>query len=162
MRSLSAVCIALALGAVTYAKDSGFEGRWQLDTGQSSASANLPDHLEEQIKQTGNELVIQSRWREPQDGVTPMVMLGVMSSEIRLKTDGSQGNDQIGPFQTMTTSTQEGNKLVTKWQAAINGKQINGEWTRTLSPDGRTMTLDIQQTPDGGSAGNAHLVFKRR
>ncbi len=162
MRSVSILCIALAAWAVSYGKDAGFEGKWELDKGQSTASSDLPDGLQEQIKAKGGDLVILSRWHEPPNGITPILMLGVMSSEIRLKTDGSQDNAQIGPFNTVNTTSVEGNKMVTKWQAQVNGKQVTGEWTRTLSPDGRNMILDIQQTQEGGQPATAHLVFKKK
>ena len=162
MRSVFVVCLVLGLCAVGIARDTGFQGKWLLDKNQSNATAAIPDGLEQQIKQKGSELVIQTRWREPKNGIAPLVLLGVMITELRLKVDGSQTNTQIGPFQAASTTKAEGNSMTTNWQAAINGQQITGQWTRTLSEDGKDMTLDIQQTSSEGKADNAKLVFRRR
>ena len=56
-------------------------------------------------------MLIQSKWKEPQNGISPLVLLGVMTTELKLKTDGSQDNTQIGPFMA-TTSTL---RMATRW-----------------------------------------------
>jgi hypothetical protein len=150
------------IAAGTYAKDGGsFEGKWVLDKGQSTATSGIPDGLEEQIKNKGSEMVIESKWKEPADGMAPMVLLGVMTTELKLKTDGSQTETRIGPFQGATTTKQDGSAMLTNWQTQANGQPVSGQWTRTLSPDGKTMTLDIKQTSDGKD-GTAKLVFRRK
>jgi hypothetical protein len=97
---------------------------------------------------------------ESQNGIAPLVLLGVMTTELKLKTDGDQVKKQIGPFMTTTSTTHDGDAFVTKWQVNANGEPINGQWRRTLSTDGETMTLDSQQTTGNGKNTNAKLVFK--
>ncbi len=163
MRSVFVCALAGALCAAGWAKNSGFEGKWVLDKGQSTATSDVPDGLQEQIKQKGSELLIQSRWHEPANGMTPLVLLGVMVTELRLNTDGTQMTSQIGPFAAATTTRQDGdNTLKTDWQATANGQPITGHWVRALSSDGKTMTLDIQQQSGDGKTGTAKLVFKRK
>jgi hypothetical protein len=106
-------------------------------------------------------MVIKSKWIEPQDGVAPLVLLGVMTTELKLKTNGRQANKQIGPFMTTTSTTRDGDAVVTKWEVNANGEPISGEWRRTLSSDRNTMKLDIQQIMRTGKNSSAKLVFKR-
>lgn len=163
IRSALVCTVAGVICAASWAKNSGFDGKWELEKNQSTATAPLPEGLQEQIKQKGSELVIQSRWREPANGITPLVLLGVMVSELRLNTNGTQTTSQIGPFAAATTTRQDGdNSLKTDWQATINGQSVTGHWIRTLSSDGKNMTLDIQQQSSDGKTGTAKLVFRRK
>ena len=163
MRSALICTMAAVICAASWAKNTGFEGKWELEKGQSTATVPIPDGLQEQIKQKGSEVVIQSRWHEPANGVTPLLMLGVMVSELRLNTNGTQTTSQIGPFATATTTRQDGDSsLKTDWQATVNGQSVTGHWVRTLSSDGRNMTLDIQQQSSDGKTGTAKLVFRRK
>lgn len=163
-RHLSAICAGFVFCLSLLAKDgpSGFAGKWDIDKSQSTATSDIPDGLQEQIKQKGSDMVIQSRWKEPQNGIAPLVLLGVMTTELKLMTDGSQNSTQIGPFMATTLTTHDGDAMVTKWQTNANGEAVTGQWRRSLSPDGKTMTLDIQQTTVSGKNGNAKLVFKRK
>jgi hypothetical protein len=163
MRSALICTLAGVICAASWAKNSNFEGKWELEANQSTATSPIPDGLQEQIKQKGSEMMIQSRWHEPANGITPLLMLGVMVSELRLNTDGSQTRSQIGPFAAATTTRQDGDSSVkTDWQATVNGQSVTGYWVRTLSSDGKNMTLDIQQQSSDGKTGTAKLVFKRK
>jgi hypothetical protein len=161
---VSAVCLTVLFSFSVLAKDgpSGFSGKWELDTSQSTATSDIPDGLQQQIKQKGSQLVIQSKWKEPQNGVAPLVLLGVMTTELKMKTDGTQDNTQIGPFMATSSTSQDGDAMVTKWQTNANGEAVTSQWRRSLSPDGKTMTLEIQETNASGKNGNAKLVFKRK
>lgn len=161
---LTALCAALLFCVSLSGKDSesAFSGTWDIDKNQSTASSELPDALQQQIKHKKSEMVIKSKWIDRHDGVSPLVLLGVMTTELKLKTDGRQANMQFGPFMTTTSTTQDGDAVVTKWQVNANGEPISSEWRRTLSPDGRTMTLEIQQALGNGKNSTAKLVFRRR
>ena len=143
------------------AANSGFDGKWELDKSQSTATSDIPDGLQQQIKTKGSEMTIQSRWKEPANGIAPLVLLGVITTELKLKTDGTQSTTQIGPFQAVTSTNIDGGSIRTNWQAQVNGQGVTGQWDRSLSPDGKTMTLDIQQTSAEGKNGTAKLVFRR-
>src|SRR5437763_2344046 len=106
--------IACLLCAGVPGKDapSGFSGTWDLDKNQSTASSEIPDGLEQQIKHKKTEMVIKSKWMEPQDGIAPLVLLGVMTTELKLNTSGREANKQFGPFMTTMSTTQDGDAVV--------------------------------------------------
>jgi hypothetical protein len=162
MRSVLVSILASGVALAVWAKTSEFEGKWELQKNQSTATADIPDGLQQQIKQKGSEMVIQSRWHEPANGITPLVLLGVMVSELRLNTDGAPTSTQIGPFAASTTTKQDGDNMTTNWQATVNGQSVTSQWVRTLSADGKNMTLDIQQHSGNGQTGTAKLIFRRK
>ena len=164
LHRLSTLSAVLFLCASLSGKDaeSGISGKWEMDKNQSTASSEIPAALEQQIKHNKSQMVIKSKWIDRQDGVSPLILLGVMTSELKLKTDGRELKKQFGPFMTATSTTQDGDAMVTKWQVNANGEPISSQWRRTLSPDGQTMTLDIRQAVGNGKNSTAKLVFRRR
>ena len=162
MRSVFVFGLAVGLCFAAGAKNTGFDGKWELDKSQSTATSGIPDGLQQQIKHKGSGVLIQSRWRELSNSIAPMVLLGVMVSELSLKTDGTSSTTQMGPFAASETTKEDGNNMTTSWQTTVNGQAITGQWTRTLSEDGKSMTLNIQQTSSEGKPGSAKLVFKRK
>jgi hypothetical protein len=162
MRSVFALVLAVGLCYAAGARNTGFDGKWELDKAQSTATSDIPDGLEQQIKHKGPGVLIQSRWRELNNATAPMVLLGVMVSELSLKTDGTSSTTQMGPFAASATTKEDGNNMTTNWQTTVNGQAVTGHWTRTLAEDGKSMTLNIEQTSSEGKPGSAKLVFKRR
>ena len=142
-------------------KDEGFAGKWVIDKGASTASFEIPDQLTQQIRNKGSELTILTTWREPQDGLAPLGLLGIMTTNLKLSLDGQDATNDIGPFKQVSKTTQNGNQLVTDYTAVVNGEQVTGRWTRTLAADGKQMTLDIDQK-SGSKSNQAKLVFLRR
>lgn len=142
-------------------KDQGFNGKWVVDKKASTASFDIPDNLIQKIQEKDNELAIESTWREPKNGITPMPLFGVMVTELKLTLDGQETRNDVGPFQQLTKTTRDGNSLVTDYRAVVNGNTITGKWKRTLSGDGKLMTLEIdQKSPSRADQGK--LVFKRK
>ncbi len=160
LTGLSVACL-LCAGVLGKEAPSGFSGTWDIDKNQSTPLSEIPDGLEQQIKHKKTEMAIKSKWMEPQNGVAPLVLLGVMTTELKLNANGRQAKKQFGPFTTTMSTTQDGDAVVTRWQVNANGVPLSTEWRRTLGPDGKTMTLDIQQTGDGKNK-TAKLVFMRR
>lgn len=145
------------------AEKSGFEGKWRLDKGQSTGAEAGPDDLTQEIRQKGDNLVIRSTWREPKSGVITLPFLGVASTEMKLGMGGSEMQNTVGPYQFNTKTTMSGSELVTEWSAAMEKGALQGKWTRTLSPDGKTMTLKIDSgAPASGEHNTATLVFVKR
>jgi hypothetical protein len=158
LAALAAIAVTVPCGA----RDSGFEGTWVIDKNASMASFNIPEKLTQKIKQNGEELTIQTTWREPKDGMAPLPLLGVMVTELKLKVDGQEERKQVGPFEQVSTTTQNGTEMVTEYTAASEeGKSVSGKWTRSVSPDGKHMTLEITQTGSGQNA-NGKLTFRRK
>lgn len=164
LRNVLLSVTALALFSVPLCakdRDQGFGGKWVLDK-KSTSAPQSPEDLREEIRQQGSEITIQSRYKEPANGITPLLYLGVMAGSIRLTTDGQETPNQIGPFQVVYKTTLEGNKMETDWNGVVNGDPVQGHWTRTLSDDGKHMTLQIKESSTKGQAGEATLQFVRK
>jgi hypothetical protein len=146
------------------AKDASFEGRWVIDKSASTANFEIPDDLSQRIKVKGSDVSVQTTWREPKNGIAPLPLLGIMVNESKLTADGQEQRNQVGPFVQLTKTTIEGAQIVTEYTAASEegeGKSVAGRWTRTLSPDGKQMFLEINQNGAGQNA-EARLVFKKK
>jgi hypothetical protein len=161
---LTGLALLLSLSLALFAKDpkeQGFSGKWSLIKDQSHSTEPLPD-LHQQIKVKGSEVTIQNQFPEPANGIAPLVFLGIMTTSLRLNTDGTEVTNQIGPFAYVSKTTVDGNTMTTDWHAEVNGDPVQGKWVRTLSDDGRQSTLTITETSTKGQNGNATLVFKRK
>lgn len=143
------------------AKDEGFSGRWVLDKG-SPCPDDCPNQLEERIKHDGSGVTIESTFKEPANGVVPLLYLGVMTTRLHLNTTGDDQQNQIGPFQMGSRTKLNGNQMDTDWTAMVKGDQVQGHWTHTLSNDGRHMTLEIKENSTQGQHGEATLHFVRK
>ena len=150
----------LAVPAVS--KDTGLEGKWVIDKNASTANFEIPDNLTQQIKIKGTDVSVQTSWREPKNGIAPLPLLGIMINDLKMTADGQEQRHQVGPFVQLTKTTLEGNQLVTEYTAASEeGKSVEGRWTRTLSPDGKQLILEITQNGSGQNA-QGRLTFKRK
>jgi hypothetical protein len=142
------------------AKDEGFSGRWVLDKSQPSPDA--PGNLEIKVKQDGSGVSMESTFKEPDNGIVPLLYLGVMTTKMHLSFDGSTQQNQIGPFQMASKTTLNGNQMDTEWTAAVKDDQVQGHWKHTLSDDGRHMTLEIKEGSTQGQSAQATLHFVRK
>jgi hypothetical protein len=94
--------------------------------------------------------------------------LGVMTDELELQPDGSELTTGIGPYRYVSKTRQEGNKLITDWVAELsNGEvkaegKVEGTWVRTISEDGREMTMEMNGKCSDGRQMQATLVFHRK
>ncbi len=160
-RLLLPLLLTALVALPAFPKDEGFNGKWVVDKNASTASFDIPDNLTQKIQEKDNKLAIESTWREPKNGITPMPLFGVMVSKLKLSLDGQETRNDVGPFQQLTKSTKDGNSVVTSYTAVMNGDTISGKWKRTLSDDGKRMTLEIdQKSPSRTDQGK--LVFKRK
>ena len=159
----------IAIGVVTVlglasAKNSPdtFSGKWVLDK-HAPRPGDAPNHLETKIKEDGSGITIESTFQEPQNGVVPLLYLGVMTEKLHLKTDGEEQQQQIGPFMAAFKTDADGERtLKTQWAAQINGDQVQGHWVHTLSDDGKHMTLKIDESSTKGQHAEATLEFVRK
>jgi hypothetical protein len=156
---LSATFLVLSVVPIG-ARDEGFSGRWMLDKGEASPSA--PNNLETRIKQDGSGMTIESTFQEPDNGIVPLLYLGVMTTKLHLSFDGRAEQNQIGPFQVASKTTLNGNQMDTEWTAELQGDQVQGHWTHKLSDDGRHMTLEIKESSTHGQTSQATLHFARK
>jgi len=143
------------------AKDSGFSGKWILDK-HSPRPGDAPNNLDTRIKQDGSGVTIESTFKEPDNGVVPLLYVGLMTSKIRLNTDGQEQETLVGPFTLRTKTTMNGNQILTDWTAQAKDDQVQGHWTHTLSDDGKHMTLEIKEDVPKGQHADATLYFVRK
>lgn len=145
------------------AKDNGdaFTGRWVLDK-HSPRPGDAPNDLETKMKQDNSGVTIESTFKEPDNGVVPLLYLGVMTNKLHLSTGGQDQQSQIGPFMAVFRTNMDGNKMTTEWKAQINGDPVEGHWVHTLSDDGKHMTLEIQETSTHGQHSEATLNFVKK
>lgn len=145
------------------AKDNpdSFSGKWVLDK-KAPRPGDAPNALETKIKQDGTGFTIDSSFKEPDNGVVPLLYLGIMTNKLRLSTDGQEVQTQIGPFMAVFKTMMDGNKLLTDWKAQVNGDPVEGHWVHTLSDDGKHMTLDIKESSTHGQHAEATLNFVRK
>lgn len=145
------------------AKDNpdSYSGKWVLDK-HAPRPGNAPNDLQTKIRQDHDGLTLESTFKEPQNGVVPLVYLGVMTNKLHLNTNGQEEQTQIGPFMTVFKTTLDGNKLMTDWKAEVNGDPIEGHWVHTLSDDGKHLTLDITESSTHGQHAQATLSFVRK
>lgn len=160
---LSLLLLIISVFEVTAvsAKDAGFAGRWVLD-GSGERSGEAPNNLEQRIKQDNSGVTIESTFKEPDNGVVPLLYLGVMTTKLHLSTNGETQQNQIGPFQMGSKTTINGNQMETEWTAMAKSDQVQGHWTHTLSSDGRHMTLAIKENSTQGQQAEATLHFVRK
>jgi hypothetical protein len=142
------------------ADHSGFEGKWILDR-DSTGDETVPINLVQKLKLKGPALQVESTFAEPVGGLVPLLYVGIMTNALSLSTDGTERQNQIGPFQQASKTTIDGTTMTTEWTAVIKGDEVNGKWIRTLDPDGRMMTLEIHEISKGEEH-KAMLKFRRK
>ena len=158
---VTSIILATAAGFPLGADSNGFDGKWVLDKNQSQGS-DLPLGLEQRIKQSGSGITIESRFNEPQNGVVPLVYLGIMTTTLKLDAGGQEVQNQIGPFQQASKTTVNGNQMETQWRALVKDDEVTGHWVRTIADDGKSMQMSIQENSTQGQHGEATLRFVKK
>jgi hypothetical protein len=143
------------------AKDEGFSGKWVLDK-RSPRPGDAPNNLDTRIKQDGSGFTIESTFKEPENGVVPLVYLGLMTTKVHLNTNGQEQENIIGPFTMTSKTSMNGNQMLTEWAANVKGDRVEGHWTHTLSDDGKRMTLEIKESSTQGQHSEVTLYFARK
>src|SRR5947209_4993567 len=92
----------LAVAALSFAATSTspdpFLGKWELDKKKTQATG-YPDNFKMEIKKDGdNGIVIKSQYVEPKSAVYPLLWVGIMTYDLPLSIDGTEKQNQIGPF----------------------------------------------------------------
>jgi hypothetical protein len=150
--------------AATVGSSNGFDGKWVLDKkAANTATVPPPDDLRQNIKASGGNISIDTTFKEPNNAITPLLYLGIMVTNLKLNADGSETVNQVGPFMQTSKTTVDGNKMDTEWIAKhTSGEVVNGHWTRTVSDDGKRMTLEIKESSTQGQSGSATLNFVKK
>lgn len=162
--SLAAVAFFAAVATPAFAKNDlqSIEGKWVMDNKNGKSAADAPGHLAEEIKVDGNTLVIKSKYDQPQNGIYPLAWLGIMTEKLELGTDGQETVNQIGPYRHVSKTSIEGTTITTTWTATNDPGSVEGQWVRTLSEDGKTMTLQVKGKASDGRTIDNTVVFRRK
>lgn len=137
-----------------------FQGNWILD---KSFGVTPPQEFSLTIQAARDQLTIHSHWKRPEDGRYGLTLIGITTPEFVLNSNGREQAAQVGPFVVHYTSSLENRSIVTRWSTSeYMGSSFHGTWTRTLSKDGSTLTLDIGAASSSGDVSRARLIFKRR
>jgi len=157
-----AALMTVALLSAAVSGPNPFLGKWELDKHKTHATG-FPDDFKVEIKKDGDSgVVIKSQYKEPKSAVYPLLWVGIMTYDLPLSTDGSEKQNQIGPFMHVSRTTLDGNKMTTDWRATIENGSVDGKWIRTLSGDGREMNLQIIAKASDGRNMDQTLVFRRK
>lgn len=140
----------------------GLEGKWVMDSKRIPSGTFAPAHLIQEIKMNGGQVIVESRYEEPKNGIYPIFWVGLMTQKLQLSTDGSEVMNQVGPYAHKSKTTLEGNKMVTEWVAVNDPGQVQGQWIRTLSGDGKEMTMNLKGKASDGRVIDATFVFVRK
>ena len=155
----------LAVSVLGYAASTGpdpFLGKWELDKKKTHATG-YPDNFKMEIRKDGdNGIVIKSQYVEPKSAVYPLLWVGIMTYNLPLSIDGTEKQNQIGPFMHVSKTTLDGNTMTTDWHAQIKDGGVEGKWIRTLSADGKEMNVQIIAKASDGRKMDQTLVFKRK
>lgn len=143
------------------ADTSAFTGSWELDKKKTKA-VGAPEELRQDLSVKGSDLLIKSKYKEPKNAMYPLMWVGIMTYELPLSLDGTEKINQIGPFAHASKTAVEGNKMTTDFSATMEGGKVTGQWIRTLSEDGKEMTLQILTTSTDGRKMDQTLILRRR
>lgn len=139
-----------------------FDGKWVIDKGAGQVAGG-PDFKEVEIKQKGDDVTIRSKYIEPPNGIYPLLWLGVMSMDFKLKANGEPTDNLLGPFKHQSKTKVEGNTMTTDFQAANEaGEAVSGQWIRKVSDDGKSMTLEVHTKASDGKTLDRTLNFKKK
>jgi hypothetical protein len=154
-----AISVAASVGGAN-----SFDGKWVLDKkAGNTATVPPPDDLRQNIKASGGNISIDTTFKEPNNAITPLLYLGIMVTNLKLDAGGSETVNQVGPFMQTSKTTIDANKMDTEWIAKhTSGEVVTGHWTRTVSDDGKHMTLEIKESSTQGQSGTATLSFVKK
>lgn len=159
-----AACLLTAATFLGAAGDTSnpFLGKWEIDKKKTKATG-APEQLQMEIRKSGdNGLLIKSKYQEPRNAIYPLLWIGIMTYELPLSADGSEKQNQIGPFMHVSKTVLEGTTMTTDWTAKADNTDVQGKWIRTLSPDGKEMNLEIVAKASDGRNMDQILVFRRK
>ncbi len=113
------------------------------------------------ITQSATNLNIEEHW-------TPSIESGAYRRGVTYPLDGSPVTSSIRGSESTTTSSWEGDKLVTmiteEVQSRGRARTTETTETRSVSPDGQELTVEVIVTSTGGFRGGENrntLIFKR-
>src|SRR5260370_19738309 len=160
---VGAIVLAVALwkGRAQQSAVPDFSGDWRV---VSATGTTPPEEFTMQVTQSSTSLRVTAHWTEPANGEYGLTLLGLTTPEVILSTDGHEDLNQAGPFVLHTRTLWSGAaRLVTNWSTSeFLGASFQGQWVRSLSPDGHEMTIEIHANSSKGQHSEAVLKLQRR
>jgi hypothetical protein len=134
------------------------EGKWTLD---KSFGVTPPQNFKTNVEKAKNQITIRSHWDEPENRQHGLTLMGVTTPQFIIDTSGREQVAQVGPYVFHYKSAWENGKLITRWTTSeFMGSTFQGTWTRAVSKDGSTQTLDIDAS-SSLQMSRARLIFRR-
>lgn len=161
LSGLSGVLFALTLGAGVASAQENFSGRWAVDKSKSDL-APLSD-VSMTIVQNGQKVSVSHRLVAPQGVLTPKDDFILNGSTQEVMLDGPNGTRAKGKRSARKIeggfeSVDEGTFKPERFPEAVTVKTTR-RWT--LSPDGRTLTLQVSRSSKLGNSSIRRVFTKQ-
>ena len=111
-RRTAVVCAAGLVLASMAAAQSNVSGEWEVESVQG---ASLPEDFVQHVRQSGAETVFKATWKGAQNGPFGLTLIGLITPELRITTDGAENTNAMGPFTHRSHSGWQNERLVTEW-----------------------------------------------
>ncbi len=151
---MTAICtLALGLAAGAQAKPN-FSGDWKLNVDKSDfGPMPAPTSMTAKIDHADPNLKVATAVSSPQQGDA--------SYDSKYTTDGKESANSMGPMETKSTVTWDGDDLavITKLDAGGTEISIKSKWN--LSADGKTMTQTAHVTSPQGEIDLKYVFDKQ-
>jgi hypothetical protein len=150
-RGIGVAILLLLLVSLTAAqKKPNFSGRWEMDTAKSQLRPLTKwNHLSLAVEHQEPKLIVNMTTRYA-DG-------GESTTQLPLTTDGREVALDVTKGSRIYRTNWVGAKLVIKWD---QGGERSETWT--LSPDGKTLTIDCSAKPANGPEQNWKHVLNKK
>lgn len=153
-RAVTASFVFLAFTALSFAQGKpNFSGTWKLNTAKSDfGPLPRPDTRTDVIEHADPALKIS---------VSSTGAQGAQNYVVNLTTDGKEATNSFGPNPAKSTATWDGNKLQVNTNLKFNDQDVAIKSIWTLSPDGKTLTLNTHFTSPMGEADQTLIYDKQ-
>ncbi len=147
------ILIALPLVSLLAQQKPDFSGTWKLNVAKSDFGP-LPG------PESRTDVVTH---KEPSlsNNVTAEGAQGKQQYTVNYTTDGKEAVNNIGPREVKSTLKWDGSNLKITSKFLFNDSPVTGEATWTLSPDGKTLTINGHFSSSMGEA-DQKLVFEKQ
>jgi hypothetical protein len=150
---LISTLIALPLLSALGQQKPDFSGTWKLNVAKSDfGQLGGP---------TGRIDVITHKEPSLSDSVTVETAEGKQEYIANYTTDGKEATNKIGPREVKSTLKWVGSDLKINAKFLYNEMEVTGDYTWSLSPDGKTLTINAHFTSSMGDA-DQKFVFEKQ
>ena len=152
-RVFSAALLAIACGLLQAQAKPNFSGNWKLNTAKSDFGAMpAPDSRTDIITHEDPDL---------KDSYTQSGQMGELTAEMKYSTDGKETTNSVRGNQIKTTAKWDGDELAIAGKTQFNGANVtmNDRWS--LSPDGKTLTIQRHVNSPMGET-NQKIVLEKQ